>query len=57
MPRVSVAERLGHILDAISRVETYTTGRSLHDYLADCMLRDAVEAMLRELEKDVPDPT
>jgi uncharacterized protein with HEPN domain len=57
MARISVAERLGHILEALDRIETYTTAKSLDDYLAERMLRDAVERCLEiisEASRHVP---
>lgn len=48
MPRAPVADRLRHILDAITRIETLTAGKTLDDYAADWVIRDAVE---RNLER------
>jgi uncharacterized protein with HEPN domain len=57
MSRLVVAERPGHILETIDRIETYTSGKSLDDYLGERMLRDAVERCLEivsEASRHVP---
>jgi uncharacterized protein with HEPN domain len=43
MARVPVADRLRHILEAITRIETLTAGKTLEDYAADWVIRDALE--------------
>ena len=51
MTRALRAERLRHILDAIARVETLTAGKDLKAYLADWMMRDAVERNLERVSE------
>ena len=51
------AARLEHILDAIRHVETFTSGRTLDDYLRDPMLRFAVERgieIVSEASRHIP---
>jgi uncharacterized protein with HEPN domain len=45
------AERLRHILEAITQIEGYLAGRSFADYLADDMRRYAVERCLEIASK------
>jgi uncharacterized protein with HEPN domain len=57
MPRAPVADRLRHMLDAIARIETLTVGKSIEDYAADWLTRDAVERNLEgvsEASRHVP---
>jgi uncharacterized protein with HEPN domain len=51
MPRAPVAARLRHILDAITRIETLTAGKTLEDYAADWVTRDAVERNLERISE------
>ena len=46
MARPTLADRLRHMLDAIADVQTYTESKSFDDYLADHMLRHAIERCL-----------
>lgn len=46
MARPKLADRLRHILDAIAKIEAFTTGKRFEDYLADDMCRHAVERCL-----------
>jgi uncharacterized protein with HEPN domain len=48
MARAPLSERLQHILDAVARIEALTAGRTFEDYMADWVVRDAVE---RNLER------
>jgi uncharacterized protein with HEPN domain len=57
MARLTLADRLRHILDAIAAVQAYTEGRSYEDYLADAMRRHAIERCLEivsEASRHVP---
>jgi uncharacterized protein with HEPN domain len=51
MTRAPVTDRLRHILDAISRIETLTAGRAFEDYSADWVMRDAVERNLERVSE------
>jgi uncharacterized protein with HEPN domain len=51
MPRAPVADRLRHMLDAIARIETLTVGKSIEDYAADWLTRDAVERNLERVSE------
>ncbi|MGH6886260.1 MAG: HepT-like ribonuclease domain-containing protein [Geminicoccales bacterium] len=48
MAPAPVTERLRHILDAVVRIEALTAGKTFEDYMADWVIRDAVE---RNLER------
>jgi uncharacterized protein with HEPN domain len=49
MARATLADRLDHILEAVTRIETLTAGKSFEDYTADWVMRDAVERNLERL--------
>jgi uncharacterized protein with HEPN domain len=51
MPRAPVADRLRHILDAIARIESLTAGKTLEDYTAEWVTRDAVERNLERVSE------
>lgn len=37
-----VRDYLGHMLDAVSQIQTYTHGKSIKDFLSDRLLQDGV---------------
>ena len=51
MARAPLADRLRHILDAITRIETLTAGKAFEDYAADWVTRDAVERNLERVSE------
>jgi uncharacterized protein with HEPN domain len=57
MARATPADRLRRILDAIAEIEGSAAGRTFDDYLADAMLRRAVERFLEiisEASRHIP---
>lgn len=50
-PARSIRQRLQDILDAIARIERFTRGKSFEDFLADAMLRDAVERNIERISE------
>ncbi len=50
-PRRTARQRLQDILDAITRIELYTSGKSYDDFVADLMLRDSVERNIERLSE------
>ena len=57
MPRRGARQRLQDILDAIADVERFTAGKSFDVYLADTMLRRAVERsveIVSEASRHIP---
>jgi uncharacterized protein with HEPN domain len=58
MARATLDDRLEHILEAVVRIETLTAGKTIEDYTADWVMRDAVERNLERLceaSRHVPD--
>jgi uncharacterized protein with HEPN domain len=58
MAKATLADRLGHILEAVARIETLTAGNSFEDYRADWVTRDAIERNLERLceaSRHIPD--
>jgi uncharacterized protein with HEPN domain len=51
MPRAPVADRLRHMLEAITRIETLTADRTFDDYAADWVARDAIERNLERVSE------
>jgi uncharacterized protein with HEPN domain len=51
MPSSEVATRLEDILDAIAAIELYTSGKTLDEYRAVRMLRDAVERNIERISE------
>ena len=51
MARAPVADRLGHILEAIARIEERTAGKDLAGYAADWVTRDVVERNLERISE------
>lgn len=57
-PRRTARQRLQDILDAIERIERFTQGKTLEDFQADVMFRDAVERnveRISEASRHLPD--
>jgi uncharacterized protein with HEPN domain len=58
MGRAPLADRLRHMLEAVTRIEIQTAGKSSDDYRADWVTRDVVERNLERLSeasRHVPD--
>ena len=58
MARATLSDRLGHILEAVARIETLTAGKSFDDYCADWLTRDAAERNFErvcEASRHIPD--
>jgi uncharacterized protein with HEPN domain len=58
MARATLAERLEHVVEAVARIEALTDGKSFDDYLADWVMRDAIERNLERLceaSRHIPD--
>jgi uncharacterized protein with HEPN domain len=51
MARAPAADRLRHMLDAITRIETLTAGKTFEDYAADRVRRDAIERNLERVSE------
>jgi uncharacterized protein with HEPN domain len=51
MARAPLADRLGHILEAVARIEAQTAGKSWEAYLADWVTRDVVERNLERISE------
>jgi uncharacterized protein with HEPN domain len=51
MARAPLADRLRHMLEAVARIEMLTKGKSLDDYRADWVTRDAVERNLERISE------
>jgi uncharacterized protein with HEPN domain len=58
MARATLVDRLDHIVEAVTRIETLTAGKSFDDYTADWVMRDVVERNLERLceaSRHIPD--
>jgi uncharacterized protein with HEPN domain len=58
MASATLVDRLNHIFEAVSRIETLTAGKSFDDYTADWVMRDVVERNLERLceaSRHIPD--
>jgi uncharacterized protein with HEPN domain len=58
MARATRLDRLEHILEAVTRIETLAAGKSFEEYTADWVIRDAVERNLERLceaSRHIPD--
>jgi uncharacterized protein with HEPN domain len=51
MARAPLADRLRHVLEAVTRIELRTTGMSFEDYQADWVTRDVVERNLERISE------
>jgi len=57
MARLTLADRLRHILGTIAQIRTYVAGKSFEEYCSDDMRRHAVERCLEiisEASRHIP---
>jgi uncharacterized protein with HEPN domain len=57
MAGLTLADRVGHIRDAIAKIETFAAGKAFDDYLVDDMRRHAIERCLEiisEASRHIP---